>query len=193
MAPRFGCSRASAVPPRTDDERSAPRLLRAGGLARERQIGDRHAAPVLGRPLDEPAVLRNVQRHGLTDRQRHGLARVGVDGVLAVLAIPVGDGRVLVHLLDDLPPADAGVVGAEGDLAHLRRVRDDAHLGAAEVVGPEILEPHAGDEHQQPLVVLPVAVLAARRAGRPAARRSACRTCAPDRSAGSPRGAAPGE
>ena len=116
-------------------------------------------------PLDQPAVRGDLQRDRLrVGGQRHGLARVGVDGVLAVLAVPLGDGRVLVHLLDDLPPADAGVVGAEGDLAHLRRVRDDAHLGAAEVVGPEILEPHAGDEQHQPLVGLAVAVVAARRA-----------------------------
>jgi hypothetical protein len=47
-----------------------------------------------------------------------------------------------LHLLDDVPPADAGVVGAEADLPHLRAVRDDAHLGAAEVVVVEILEPH---------------------------------------------------
>ena len=80
--------------------------------------------------------------------------------MLAVLLVPVRDLRVLVHVLDDLPPADAGVVGAEGDLAHLRRVGNDAHLGAAEIVGPEILEPHAGDEHQQPLVAFAIAVVA---------------------------------
>ena len=71
-----------------------------------------------------------------------------------------------LHLLDDVPPADAGVVGAEADLAHLRAVRDDAHLGAAEVVVEEILEPHAGDEEHAPLELV-------RRRSR--ARRSSCR------------------
>ena len=37
------------------------------------------------------------------------------------------------------------------DLTHLRAVRDDAHLGAAEVVVEEVLEPHAGDEQDAPL------------------------------------------
>jgi hypothetical protein len=36
--------------------------------------------------------------------------------------------------------ADAGVVGAEGDFAFLRAVRDDAHLGAAEVAVEQVLE-----------------------------------------------------
>jgi len=32
----------------------------------------------------------------------------------------------------------------------LRGVRDDAHLGAAEVVVEKILKPHAGDEEEVP-------------------------------------------
>src|SRR5215204_307544 len=59
---------------------------------------------------------------------------LGVDGVAAVLLVPLGEARRLVHVLDDLPPADAGVIRAERNLALLRAVRDDAHLGAAEVV-----------------------------------------------------------
>ena len=57
-----------------------------------------------------------------------------------------------MHLLDDVAPAHAGVVSAEGDFAFLRGVRDDALLGAAEVVVEEILEPHAGDEEEVPAV-----------------------------------------
>ena len=53
----------------------------------------------------------------------HALAR-GVDGVLAVGLVPLRHAGVLVHVLDDVPPADAGVVGAEGDFAQLRRVRE---------------------------------------------------------------------
>src|SRR5262249_52649690 len=69
------------------------------------------------------------------------------------LLVPFREGRGHLHLLDDLAPADAGVVGAEADLALLRRVRDDAHLGAAEVVVEKILEPHPGDEKHIPAVV----------------------------------------
>src|SRR6185312_10189204 len=85
---------------------------------------------------------------------------LGVDGVAAVGAVPLGDGGVGLHLLEDVPPAGAGVVGAEADLPELGAVGDDAHLGAAEVVVEEVLEPHAGDEEGAPLVV-PGVVLAA--------------------------------
>src|SRR5713101_3971568 len=62
------------------------------------------------------------------------LLALGVDLVLAVGLVPLRDGRVLVHVFDDFAPADAGVVGAEGDVALLRRIGDDAQLGPAEVV-----------------------------------------------------------
>src|SRR5208283_849359 len=74
----------------------------------------------------------------------------GVDFMLAVVLVPLGHGRVLVHVLDDLAPADAGVVGTEADFALLRAVGDDAHFGAAEVVVEEILEPHPRDEQEVP-------------------------------------------
>src|ERR1700720_4341730 len=80
--------------------------------------------------------------------------------MLPVLAVPVCDGGVPIHLLDDLAPSYTRVVRAKGDLSHLGRVRDDAHLGAAEVVGPQILKPHPGDEQQEPLVLLAVAFVA---------------------------------
>src|SRR5688572_22712787 len=71
----------------------------------------------------------------------------------AVFLVPLCDGRVLVHVLDDVTPADAGVVCTERDLAFLRAVRDDAHLGAAEVVVEKILEPHTCDEQEVPRVL----------------------------------------
>src|SRR5260370_29772361 len=58
----------------------------------------------------------------------------GVDFMLAVGLVPFGDGRVLVHVLDDLAPADAGVVRAEGNFALLRGLGNNAHLHAAEVL-----------------------------------------------------------
>ncbi len=57
-----------------------------------------------------------------------------------------------MHLLDDVPPADARVVRAERDLPFLSGVRDDAPLGAPEVVVEEVLEPHAGDEQEVPAI-----------------------------------------
>src|SRR4028118_2351083 len=70
-----------------------------------------------------------------------------------VLFVPLGNRRVLVHLLDDVAPTYPRVIGAETDLALLRAVRDDAHLRAAEVVVEQVLEPHAGDEEEIPAVV----------------------------------------
>src|SRR3990172_13029694 len=70
----------------------------------------------------------------------------------APLLVPFVDGGRLVHFLDDVPPTDTGVVGAEGDLAFLGGVGDDALLGTAEVVVEQILEPHPGDEEEVPTV-----------------------------------------
>src|SRR5437870_1413333 len=75
--------------------------------------------------------------------------------MLSVLLVPFGDGRGLVHVLDDLPPTDSGVVRAEGDLTELGRVRNDAHLGTAEVVIEKVLEPHSGDKQEVPWIVPP--------------------------------------
>src|SRR6266403_3311827 len=83
----------------------------------------------------------------------HGPA-LRVDIVLAVLLVPLRDGRVLIHVLDDFPPADARVVRAEGNFALLRRVRNDAHFGAAEIVIEQVLEPHSGDHQEIPWVRL---------------------------------------
>src|SRR5437016_6689350 len=63
-----------------------------------------HASSVLG--VDLERVLIAIEVH---------LLPLGVDFMFAVSTIPLGDGRVLVHVLDDLAPADAGVVRAEGD------------------------------------------------------------------------------
>src|SRR3954463_11148780 len=70
----------------------------------------------------------------------------------AVLLVPLREGRRHVHLLDDVPPADAGVIRAEGDLPLLCRVRNDAALRAPEVVVEQVLEPHAGDEQEVPAI-----------------------------------------
>src|SRR5260370_37158595 len=78
------------------------------------------------------------------------LLTLGVDLMLSVRLVPLGDGRILVHVLNDFAPAYARVVRAEGNFALLRGVRDDAHLGAAEIVVEKILEPHAGDEQEVP-------------------------------------------
>src|ERR1700692_2875921 len=82
-----------------------------------------------------------------------GLA-LGINLMLAVVLVPLGHRRVLMHVLDGLPPAYAGVVRTEADLALLRRVRDDAHFRAAEVVVEQILEPHPRDEQEIPGILL---------------------------------------
>src|SRR5439155_20024766 len=79
----------------------------------------------------------------------------GVNFVLAVRLVPFRDRRSLVHILDDLPPTDAGVVGAEGDLAELRGIGDDAPLSATEVVIEQVLEPHSANDKEVPRKVAP--------------------------------------
>src|SRR5215470_3981416 len=102
-----------------------------------------HASRVFGVNLERVLVRSEIDALAL-----------GVDFVLAVGAVPLGDRCVFVHVFDDLAPADAGVVRAEGDFALLRGVRNDAHFGAAEVIVEQILEPHAGDEEEVPRVSL---------------------------------------
>src|SRR6266481_7761805 len=81
------------------------------------------------------------------------LLALGVNFVFAVGLVPFGDGRVLVHVLDDFAPAYARVVRAEGNFALLGGIGDDAHFGAAEVVVEKILEPHASDEEEVPRIL----------------------------------------
>src|SRR5262249_29306309 len=84
-------------------------------------------------------------------RQRYRLV-AGEDLMTAMLLVPFREGWRHVHRLDDVPPRDPGVVGAEGNLALLRGIRNDAHLGTPEVVVEEILEPHACDEQEVPAI-----------------------------------------
>src|SRR4029079_13965406 len=76
----------------------------------------------------------------------------GEDLMTAMLFVPLGERGGHVHLLDDVAPADSRVVGAEGDLTFLGRIRNDAALGASEVVVEQILEPHPGNEQEVPAV-----------------------------------------
>src|SRR5690349_24962872 len=104
--------------------------------------------------------LRLVRSHQINFIQNQAVARVGHLDVLAtsenlvstMLLIPLRDGRVLVHVLDDVSPTDSRIVGAEGNLAFLRAVRDDAHFGATEIVVEEILEPHSRDKQEVPAI-----------------------------------------
>src|SRR5687767_11219138 len=74
----------------------------------------------------------------------------GVDCVPFVFLVPVGEVCGLVHVLNDLPPAYAGVVSTEGDFAFLSAVRNHAHFSAAEIVVEEVLKPHAFDAEHTP-------------------------------------------
>src|SRR5579863_2099122 len=116
-----------------------PLLLFLGSGHRNIVLALADPGSVLG--IDKERVLVSLEAHALA---------LGVDLVLAVRLVPLGDGGVLVHVLDNLPPADARVIGAEGDFALLRRIGDDAHFGAAEVVIEQVLEPHAGDKEEVP-------------------------------------------
>src|SRR3990172_8217803 len=77
----------------------------------------------------------------------------GVNGMLTVPLIPLCDGRVLVHLFQDVWPTDPGVICAERNFAFQRSVGDDAHFGAPEVVVKQVLEPHAGNKQKVPRIL----------------------------------------
>src|SRR5450759_1829039 len=114
-------------------------MLRARGAPvgmENRRYGARRLRRLFHPDRDEQSIPWNGERDRLREgRERYGLTRIGVHRMLPVLLVPLGHRRRLVHPLDDVAPARAGVVRAEGDLTHLRRVGDDAHLGATEIVG----------------------------------------------------------
>lgn len=83
--------------------------------------------------------------------QRHFFAFCK-DLVAATASMPFRQGCGPVHAFNDLSPTDAGVVRAKGDFAFLRPVGNHAHFGAAEIVGPEILKPHAFDAENPPVI-----------------------------------------
>ncbi len=127
-------------------------------------LSDRRRAVGIAAPASAAVPARSSKARVLAHAERVGedgqgeVLVLGVDGVAAVGAVPLGDGGVGLHLLEDVPPAGAGVVGAEADLAELGAVGDDAHLGAAEIVVEQILEPHPRHEEDAPLVLFGVAL-----------------------------------
>src|SRR5262249_31324288 len=76
-----------------------------------------------------------------------------IDRVSLVFSIPFSEVGGLVHVFDDLSPADTGVVSAEGNFPLLGAVGNYAHLCAAKVIVKEILKPHAFDTEHSPDVV----------------------------------------
>src|SRR3989442_5541517 len=79
----------------------------------------------------------------------------GINTMFAVLLVPLGDSCSLVHVFDDFPPADASVVGAEGNFTELSCIGNDAHLGSPEVVIEKVLEPHSRNKEEIPWVFSP--------------------------------------
>ena len=104
----------------------------------------------------DPSDIRRIQHQIVIIIVKRDRMAAGVNAMLSILLIPLGDRRCLVHVFDNLPPADPGIVGAEGDLTQLRRIRNDAHFGAAEVVVEQVLKPHSGDEQEIPGVAAPL-------------------------------------
>src|SRR5438876_7608075 len=109
-----------------------PRLLAADAVFFGR--GQRN---VMLEVADAGSVFR-VNHERMFEALEVNCFALGVDFVFAVGLIPFGDGRVLVHVFDNLAPAYARVVRAEGDFALLRGVGNDAHFGAPEVVVEKI-------------------------------------------------------
>src|SRR5689334_23378133 len=143
--------------PRWASARTSEKLLRARatgtGRLFMRSRYSKSDARLLG---GDGQAAAPVARAGHDAERRRGQRKVlilGINGVPPARAVPLGDAGRVLHLLDDLPEADPGIVSAERDLPELGAVRDDAHFGAPEVVVEEILKPHAGHEQEAPLEV----------------------------------------
>src|SRR6185369_15932254 len=111
-----------------------------------RSLWSLHLRLVRPRQIDfiqNQTVILVGQLHVLATRE---------DLVAAMLLVPLRYRGVLVHVLDDVSPTDTGVVSTERNLAFLSAVRNDAHLGATEVVVEEILEPHTSDKQEVPTI-----------------------------------------
>src|SRR5580765_2726227 len=80
----------------------------------------------------------------------------GEDLVPAMFFIPLGNGRILVHVLNYIPPTDTRVVSTKANLALLSTIGNNALLGATEVVIEQILKPHAGDKQEIPTIRAPL-------------------------------------
>src|SRR5438552_14842652 len=79
---------------------------------------------------------------------------LGENLVSSVGFVPFGQAGCLMHVFDDLPPPHARIVSAEGNLPFLGSVRYDAHLGAPEVIGPQVLKPHTFDAEHAPVILI---------------------------------------
>src|SRR5262249_12578458 len=101
-----------------------------------------HASDIDG--IQHQVVLVSLER----DRMA-----ASVHFMLAVRPVPFCNAGCLVHVLDDLSPADSGVVSVERDLTELGRVRNDAHFSPTEVVVEEVLKPHSRNEQEVPWIV----------------------------------------
>ena len=88
-------------------------------------------------------MLRGLQRHFSAFR----VYLVSTPGL-----VPLGKGGGPVPAFDDLPPSDSGIVRAKRDLPFLCAVGNHAHFRAAEIIGPEILEPHPFHAEYAPFV-----------------------------------------
>ena len=91
-----------------------------------------------------------AQDQGVILGREFDVLAAGDDLMTTVLVVPLGQRGGHVHFLDNVAPAAAGVVSAERNLAFLRRVGDDALLGAAEIVIEQVLEPRSGHEQELP-------------------------------------------
>src|SRR5262245_59719180 len=81
-----------------------------------------------------PRQVNFIQNETMALVREIDVLATGKNFVSAVLLIPLCDSRVLMHVFNNVPPTNTCVVGAEGDLAFLRSVRNDAHFSATEIV-----------------------------------------------------------
>src|SRR5262249_40625338 len=94
--------------------------------------------------------ISRIQNEVMREAFQWHFFSTGINAMFSMFFVPFRDAGGLVHVLDDLPPADSGVVRTERDFPELGGIRNDAHLRPAEVVIEEVLEPHSGNEEEVP-------------------------------------------
>src|SRR6266446_9982536 len=81
-----------------------------------------------------PRQIDLIKHQVMSSFGQWNVLATGEDFVTTMLLIPFRDGRVLMHMLNYVAPANASVVGAETNLTFLSSVRNDAHLRSTEIV-----------------------------------------------------------
>src|SRR5437879_6365047 len=81
-----------------------------------------------------PCQINFIEHQVVSSLGQRNVLAASKDLVTTMLFIPFCHGRVLMHMLNYVAPANAGVVGTKTNLTFLGSVRNNAHLRPTEIV-----------------------------------------------------------